>query len=285
VFSSVVDAPRSRRATDVIMLVGSVLLLVVLWWPAPGPTRVDTQITTLLRDLPGAWTLVWGLSFAGLVLWPLLLVLLVCVSDGRRKLLGDWLPAAVAAAALAFVIGDLAVTPWSDSFTSLASSGPPQIYLAVRVALASAVVATASPHYRLARHPDRGRHLRGHGTGKNRTHHIKTLLDNRQLNQHHPGLPCLGDARGTSSNRMAEHGRCQASTHTRLSRITRDRTLPCLQPCEEFLYCVKAAGLHCRAGKRPPARPTLRRPRRSPDHRLRASYPQQSPLAERRPTR
>lgn len=145
-FSSVVDASRSRRPTDVLMLALSVLFLVVLWWPAPGPTRVDTNITRLLRDLTGAWTLVWSLSYAALVLWPLLLVVLACVSRGRRGLLVDWMLALVAATALAFVIGDLAGTPWSVSFGSLTSSGPPQVYLAVRVALASAVVATASPH-------------------------------------------------------------------------------------------------------------------------------------------
>ncbi|HEY5247381.1 MAG TPA: lysylphosphatidylglycerol synthase transmembrane domain-containing protein [Dermatophilaceae bacterium] len=141
-----VDASRSRRPTDVLMLVLSVLFLVVLWWPAPGPTRVDTNITRLLGDLTGAWTLVWDLSYATLVLWPLLLVVLVCVSRGRRRLLVDWMLALVAATALALVIGDLAGTPWSVSFASLTSSGPPQVYLAVRVALASAVVATASPH-------------------------------------------------------------------------------------------------------------------------------------------
>src|ERR1019366_4374192 len=142
----VVDASRSRRPTDVLMLVLSVLFLVVLWWPAPGPTRVDTNITRLLGDLTGAWTLVWDLSYAALVLWPLLLVVLVCFSRGQRRLLVDWMLALVAATALAFVIGDLAGTPWSVSFASLTSSGPPQVYLAVRVALASAVVATASPH-------------------------------------------------------------------------------------------------------------------------------------------
>jgi uncharacterized protein (TIRG00374 family) len=146
VFSSVVDASRSRRPTDVMMLALSVLFLAVLSWPAPGPTRVDTNITRLLGNLTGAWTLVWDLSYAALVLWPLLLVVLVCVTRGRRRLLVDWMLAVVAATVLAFVAGDLAGTPWSVSFGSLASSGPPQVYLAVRVALASAVVATASPH-------------------------------------------------------------------------------------------------------------------------------------------
>ncbi len=129
------------------MLILSVLLLVVLWWPAPGPTQVDTHITTLLHDLTGVWTLLWDLSYAALVLWPLVLVVLACVNRGRRSLLVDWLLATVAAGALALVIGDLAGTPWSVSFSSLTSSGPPQVYLAVRVALGSAVVATASPHF------------------------------------------------------------------------------------------------------------------------------------------
>jgi len=44
-----------------------VLLLLFIWWPAPGPTRVDTNITTLLRDPTGAWTLVWDISYAALV--------------------------------------------------------------------------------------------------------------------------------------------------------------------------------------------------------------------------
>src|SRR5471030_397850 len=110
-----------------MMLALSVLFLVVLWWPAPRPTRVDTNITRLLGDLTGVWTLVWDLSYAALVLWPLLLLVLVCVTRGRRRLLVDWMLAVVAGTALAFVTGDLAGTPWSVSFGSLASSGPPQV--------------------------------------------------------------------------------------------------------------------------------------------------------------
>ena len=109
-FSSVVDASRSRRPTDVMMLALSVLFLVVLSWPAPGPTRVDTNISRLLLDLTGAWTLMWDLSYAALVLWPLLLLVLVCVTHGRRRLLVDWILAVVVATALSFVIGDRSST-------------------------------------------------------------------------------------------------------------------------------------------------------------------------------
>ena len=146
VFSSVVDAPRSRRGTDVLMLAMAVVALLVLWWPAPGPTPADTDLTTFLHHLPAVCDPLWQVGFAGLALWPILLVLIVLATRGRRPLLLDWLVAVVLAAALAVTIGGLAGTPLSESLRSLVSTGPPQVYLAVRLALATAVIATASPH-------------------------------------------------------------------------------------------------------------------------------------------
>jgi hypothetical protein len=47
---------------------------------------------------------------------------------------------------LALVAGWLAGTDWSDSIGAAAASGGPPIYLAVRLALATAVVVMASPY-------------------------------------------------------------------------------------------------------------------------------------------
>jgi len=129
-----------------MLLVFSVVLLLGLWWPAPGPTTIDSDLTKLLTGLTGPWSLVWDVSYASLIVWPLILIVIVCLSRGRRRLLVDWLLAVIAAAGLAIGIGDLAGTPWSVSFDSLASTGPPQVYLAVRLALVTAVLVTASPH-------------------------------------------------------------------------------------------------------------------------------------------
>ena len=85
-------------------------------------------------------------GFAAVALWPILLMLIALASRGRRSLLLDWLIAAALAAALSLGIGALSGTPISESLQSLASTGPPQVYVSVRLALATAVVATASPH-------------------------------------------------------------------------------------------------------------------------------------------
>jgi uncharacterized protein (TIRG00374 family) len=145
-FSSVADARRTRRPTDVIVLAIGLLIIAALWWPSPGPTGVDSDLARLLRGLGGVWNLLWDLSYAFLVIWPLLLIVIVVASRGRRRLLIDLTMGALSAAGLAFVIGDLVGTSWSDSFHSLTSSGPPQIYLGVRFAIATAVIETAAPH-------------------------------------------------------------------------------------------------------------------------------------------
>jgi uncharacterized membrane protein YbhN (UPF0104 family) len=128
------------------MLAAAVIVLLVLWWPAPGPTAVDSDLAALLTGLDGPWALLWDVSYATLVIWPVVLLVVVLARRGRRRLVVDWLTAVVGAGAIASVIGNLAGTPWSVSVGSLASTGPPQVYLAVRVALASSLVVTASPH-------------------------------------------------------------------------------------------------------------------------------------------
>ena len=149
IFSSIADAPRARRGTDILMLCATLATLFVLAWPAPGPTAVDDDLTTFLHHLPDVLDPLWQIGFAALALWPIILVLIVLASRGRRSLLLDWLVAAALAAALSLGIGGLAGTPISESLRSLASTGPPQVYVAVRLALATAVVATASPHLSL----------------------------------------------------------------------------------------------------------------------------------------
>jgi hypothetical protein len=55
-----------------MLLVLSVVLLLGLWWPAPGPTTVDSDLTKLLTGLTGPWSLVWDVSYASLIVWPLI---------------------------------------------------------------------------------------------------------------------------------------------------------------------------------------------------------------------
>ena len=60
VFSSAAHAPRSRRPTDVVLLVLTVVTVAVLAFPAPGPTSIDSLVTGLVQSLPGTVRLVLG---------------------------------------------------------------------------------------------------------------------------------------------------------------------------------------------------------------------------------
>jgi uncharacterized membrane protein YbhN (UPF0104 family)/tRNA A-37 threonylcarbamoyl transferase component Bud32 len=146
VFSSASDAPRSRRPTDVVLLAFAVLTVVVLTFPAPGPTSIDSLVTGLVQALPGLFGWFWELTYDLLIAWTLVLVALALFARGRKRLLLEEVLAGGLAVGLALLAGWLAGTDWSDSFKAVAASGAPPVYLAVRLALATAVVVVASPY-------------------------------------------------------------------------------------------------------------------------------------------
>src|SRR5215211_1065202 len=146
VFSSASDAPRSRRPTDVVLLALAVVTVVVLTFPAPGPTSIDSLVANLVQGLPGLFGWFWELSYDLLIVWSLVLIALALFARGRKRLLFEELLAGALAVGFALVAGRLAGTSWSDSVKAVAASGAPPIYLAVRLALATAVVVMASPY-------------------------------------------------------------------------------------------------------------------------------------------
>ena len=144
-FSSAGDAPRSRRPTDVVLLALAVVSVLVLSFPAPGPTSIDSLVTGLIRSFPGLFGWFWEIAYDLLIIWTLVLVALALSGRGRRRLLFEEVLAGALAVGVALVAGRLAGTDWSDSLRAIASSGSPPVYVAVRLALATAVVVVASP--------------------------------------------------------------------------------------------------------------------------------------------
>jgi uncharacterized membrane protein YbhN (UPF0104 family) len=128
------------------MLALAVLTVVVLTFPAPGPTSIDSLVTNLVQGLPGLFGWVWELSYDLLIAWSLVLIAVALFARGRKGLLVEELLAGGLAAGVALLAGWLAGTDWSDSLRAVATSGAPPIYLAVRLALATAVVVVASPY-------------------------------------------------------------------------------------------------------------------------------------------
>jgi uncharacterized membrane protein YbhN (UPF0104 family) len=130
----------------VVLLALAVVTVVVLTFPAPGPTSIDSLVAALVQGLPGLFGWFWELSYDLLIVWTLVLLALALFARGRKRLLLDEVFAGGLAVGLALLAGWLAGTDWSESFKAVAASGAPPVYLAVRLALATAVVVVASPY-------------------------------------------------------------------------------------------------------------------------------------------
>jgi uncharacterized membrane protein YbhN (UPF0104 family)/tRNA A-37 threonylcarbamoyl transferase component Bud32 len=129
-----------------VLLVLAVVTVAALTFPAPGPTSLDSLVTGLVQGLPGLFGWFWEISYDLLILWSLVLVAIALLTHGRKRLLLEELLAGALAVGIALGAGALAGTGWSDSFGAIGASSPPPIYLAVRLALATAVVVAASPY-------------------------------------------------------------------------------------------------------------------------------------------
>ena len=146
VWSSAAGAPRLRRPTDILLLVGSILALGLLALAAPGPTGADDALDTLLAWMQPLFGWLWSVVYAVMTLWAVGVVLLAAASRGRRRLLVDQATASALAVGASIGVGALAGTHPSDIVDGLVSSGPPVVYVASRVAVLTAIIVTASPH-------------------------------------------------------------------------------------------------------------------------------------------
>ena len=143
-FATSADAPRARRAPDLLLLVAGLAGLAMaspLATPLPGFAQAVGSFAATLPDfLDGLWQL-------GLDVLALLAVYIVVAAAVRRRtaLVRDLLVAVAVAAALWLVLGRLIEGSW-PALGSLRSAGPPPWYPSPRLALPTAVVMTASPH-------------------------------------------------------------------------------------------------------------------------------------------
>jgi len=146
IFSSASDAPRARRPTDAVLLVATLIGIAICTIAAPGPTALDTAIGNLLKELPGLFGGFWEVAYDLLIVWPLLLVVASLAAHGRKHLFRDMVLATPISFALAALAGLLAGTDLSASLDQILASGSPPVYPGVRLAIATALIATACPH-------------------------------------------------------------------------------------------------------------------------------------------
>lgn len=143
-FSSQSHAAVRRRPTDVVLVVMSILGLFLLALFAPGPTTVDDALTTVVQAVPSLdWAFTVGSALA--TVWGVLLLLVTVVMPGRRIVALYLFLAAGAAFVVAALAGASAGTDWGESWAVLGGSGSSPTYAAVRLAVVTALVVTASP--------------------------------------------------------------------------------------------------------------------------------------------
>lgn len=146
VWSSAADGRRLRRPTDVLLLAGAVLTLILLGFFAPGPSSVDQALVSLIDAEPTIVSLFWGVSYSAFTLWAVTLLLLPLFFRARRRLTVDFLLAAALAGLGALAAGAVAGTSTQESIDALVSTPSQPVYVAVRVAVGTAVIVAASPH-------------------------------------------------------------------------------------------------------------------------------------------
>jgi uncharacterized protein (TIRG00374 family) len=146
VFSSSPTSPRLRRPTDVLFLILAVLLTGAMAIVAPGPTSLDESLTTLIQSLPGLSGWLWELAYLLLSVWSVALVLIVLLARARRRLLWDITMAAALSLGAALLAGWVSGTDWSTSIGAITRTQPPAVYVAVLLAVATAIVVVMSPH-------------------------------------------------------------------------------------------------------------------------------------------
>ena len=147
-FSSAADARRRRRPTDVLLLVGALLLILALSINAPGPTGIDQSLAALLDDFDPLLGWLWPLAYAVLLVWSVVLLLapVVRCRYGRLRLLWDYALALAMAAVVAVLVGEMAGTDADTSLAALVTTSTGPVFVPSRLAVVTALIVTASPH-------------------------------------------------------------------------------------------------------------------------------------------
>ena len=142
-YASAPGQPRVRRATDVLLLAGSVLGVVGLIAAQP-PGPFERALARFLAAFPDWLTPGWNFLVALLGLW-LVIMLVAPLFSHRPRITLEALGAIVLAAVLALLAARLATGHWPGFDQSSALSARLR-FPAVRLAMAAAVTAVANAH-------------------------------------------------------------------------------------------------------------------------------------------
>jgi uncharacterized membrane protein YbhN (UPF0104 family)/tRNA A-37 threonylcarbamoyl transferase component Bud32 len=142
-FAAPADEPRARRATDILLLVPTLIGLgILIALQPPGP--VERSLISFLASFPAELDTIWRFFYDLLGLWALVVVAASLVRR-RPAVALQGVTALLLAALVAAAAGRIATGDWPSlhAGTGLAGSA---VFPSVRVAEAAAIVITSQPH-------------------------------------------------------------------------------------------------------------------------------------------
>jgi uncharacterized protein (TIRG00374 family) len=145
VFAGAGDEPRARRASDVTSLIASLFVLTILGFAAEPLPGIVTALDEFVQAVPDVFEPVWSVGI-DLVVVAAALVVVAALVRRRWSVARDQLLSAALAFGGGEVVGRLATGEWPDPSDSLTSTGPPQVFPALRLAIPAAVLIASSPH-------------------------------------------------------------------------------------------------------------------------------------------
>jgi uncharacterized membrane protein YbhN (UPF0104 family) len=143
-YSAPIGQPRARRATDVLLLVPSLIGLALLTWAYP-PSTFEESFQAFVASFPGWLDPVWGFVYDLLGLWAIVLLVVAVIRRRPSVVLGG-VSALVLATGLALVSARLATGHWPDLGDAIRGGSGAPTFPAMRVGQAGAVIVTVAPH-------------------------------------------------------------------------------------------------------------------------------------------
>ncbi len=144
VFAGSRGQPRFRRATDLLLLLPSLLALALLVAAYP-PSRLERSFDLFLRSFPDWLAPLWGFFHDGLAVWAAALLVAAAVLR-RPAVLLDALGAVAVAATVTVVAARLATGEWPDVGALARLRADISTFPVVRTAAVAAVVLVVGPH-------------------------------------------------------------------------------------------------------------------------------------------
>ena len=143
-YSSSPGQPRSRRASDTLLLIPCViaLSLMVIGYPVAPP---GSPVGTFLASAPAFLSTVWAFFFDLLTLWAVVLII-TTLARGRRIMLAQAVASLVLAVALAFIVSRVANGSWPELSAVIGGEFKTKSLPSVRIVQSAVVVLAISPH-------------------------------------------------------------------------------------------------------------------------------------------